>query len=193
MNDFVEAQESFFHNTLGMSSGDISLDDLKSRYDDVLADTEFDRLNFILDLRLVESRRSDDQFVSMIGLNHVYTYRDSDCNLAFRFGDDKKLSFMTFITPELGDVQNVTVNGKRVNSSAKSAFAKALAEVGSRLPVGNCTLLRTYLDTYIEKGGSNLSVMDIQSYLDEMKENVQINANRVALSRNRLLMKQSRP
>lgn len=168
-NGFLKGTQTVIHDKLGISTGDKDHDYMIDTYSKLLEGVPFSKINAALDYKLQESSREDESFIKSIGVLSVYTYQDSDCNMAIYFDEDDNFNMFSVITPELCKNAPVRVNGKLVQNDTKARFLRSLAESSERLPYGHCTFVRNRFDKFKEIDGKNLTVLEIQKAMEEEK------------------------
>lgn len=125
-----------------------------------------EKLDLILNHKLVPSQRTSDMISNKLGILYLYTYQESDCNLVFDFDVDKKFNMLRQLTPELCPTTNIRVNGKQANAF-QSALARAAWEHDHAYKAGSCRILKDAVSRFIDKGGNKLSLDEIKAYLSE--------------------------
>lgn len=166
LDSFRKVQDDFFHDTIGMSSGDPQYDAVRSELKDKLYGIEREKLNLILDDKLVASQKTADVVSEALNILHLYTYQTEDCNLVFEFDADDKFNMFRQLTPEVCISSNVTINGNQANPF-QSALAKQAWEQEHAYKAGECRILKNAVNRFIEKGGNDLTVDAIKTYLAE--------------------------
>ena len=166
LDSFRKVQDDFFHDTIGMSSGDPQYDAVRSELKDKLYGIEREKLNLILDNKLVPSQKTTDVVSEALNILHLYTYQTEDCNLVFEFDADDKFNMFRQLTPEVCISSNVTINGNQANPF-QSALAKQAWEKEHAYKAGECRILKNAVNRFIENGGNDLTVDAIKTYLAE--------------------------
>lgn len=158
-NWFIKGTETVMHRTLGLSTGDKTLDKLVDDYSPNLEGVEFEKMNAIFGYKLRSTMWDQAATVSMLGILSVFDYVSDDCNILLWFDQDEKFYMFRDVIPSMDGP--VRVNGKVVDNSMQSGFLKSLAENSKKLPVGNCKAVMARFDKFRAADGKALTIPEV--------------------------------
>jgi len=158
-NGFIKGTETVMHRTLGLSTGDKTLDKLVDDYSPNLEGVEFEKMNAIFGYKLRSTMWDQAATVSMLGILSAFDYVSDDCNISLWFDQDEKFYMFRDVIPSMDGP--VRVNGKVVDNSMQSGFLKSLAENSKKLPVGNCKAVMARFDKFRAAGGKALTIPEV--------------------------------